>query len=69
MNIIDRFSTHLREVLVGSIRIATDLKNSSVEPMHLLLALSMQKGILSIGTQSLILWETLTSHGQKMQLS
>ncbi len=44
MNIIDRFSTHLREVLVGSIRIATDLKNSSVEPTHLLLALSMQKG-------------------------
>ena len=44
MNIIDRFSTHLREVLVESIRIATDLKNTSVEPMHLLLALSMQKG-------------------------
>ncbi len=44
MNIIDRFSTHLREVLVGSIRIATELKNTSVEPMHLLLALSMQKG-------------------------
>jgi ATP-dependent Clp protease ATP-binding subunit ClpC len=44
MSIIDRFSTHLREVLVGSIRIATELKNTSVEPMHLLLALSMQKG-------------------------
>ncbi|HSR89284.1 MAG TPA: ATP-dependent Clp protease ATP-binding subunit [Candidatus Udaeobacter sp.] len=44
MNIIDRFSTHLREVLVGSVRIATDLKNPSVEPIHLLLALSMQKG-------------------------
>ncbi|MEK7131128.1 MAG: ATP-dependent Clp protease ATP-binding subunit [Patescibacteria group bacterium] len=44
MNIIDRFSTHLREVLVESIRIAADLKTSSVEPTHLLLALSMQKG-------------------------
>jgi ATP-dependent Clp protease ATP-binding subunit ClpC len=44
MNIIDRFSTHLREVLVESIRIATDMKNSLVEPLHLLLALSMQKG-------------------------
>ena len=47
MNIVDRFSTHLREVLVSSIRIATDLKNSSVEPMHLLLALSMQKGSIA----------------------
>lgn len=46
-NIIDRFSTHLREVLVGSIRIATDLKNPSVEPLHLLLALSMQKGSIA----------------------
>ncbi len=44
MNIIDRFSTHLREVLVGSIRIAAELKNPSVEPIHLLLALSIQKG-------------------------
>ena len=44
MNIVDRFSTHLREVLVGSIRIASELNNASVEPTHLLLALSMQKG-------------------------
>lgn len=47
MNIIDRFSTHLREVLVGSIRIATELKNTAVEPLHLLLALSMQKGSIA----------------------
>jgi len=46
-NIVDRFSTHLREVLVGSIRIATELKNQSVEPTHLLLALSMQKGSIA----------------------
>lgn len=44
MNIIDRFSTHLREALTKSIRLATELKDQSVEPMHLLLALSMQKG-------------------------
>ena len=44
MNIIDRFSTHLREVLVGSVRIAAELKNKSVKPAHLLLALSLQKG-------------------------
>ncbi|TSC83915.1 MAG: ATP-dependent Clp protease ATP-binding subunit ClpC [Parcubacteria group bacterium Gr01-1014_13] len=43
-SIVDRFSTHLRAVLVGSIRIATELKNTSVEPIHLLLALSTQKG-------------------------
>lgn len=47
MNIIDRFSTNLREVLIASINIATDLKNNSVEPSHLLLALSMQKGSMA----------------------
>ncbi len=47
MSIIDRFSTNLREVLVSSINIATDLKNNSVEPTHLLLALSMQKGSMA----------------------
>jgi len=43
-NIVDRFSTHLREVLVRSIRLATELKSESVEPMHLFFALSLQKG-------------------------
>lgn len=47
MNIIDRFSTNLREVLVHSINIATEYKNTSVEPIHLLLALSMQKGSMA----------------------
>ncbi len=47
MNIIDRFSSHLREVLVGSIRIATELKTPLVEPAHLLLALSIQKGCVA----------------------
>ncbi|OGH92742.1 MAG: hypothetical protein A2534_02430 [Candidatus Magasanikbacteria bacterium RIFOXYD2_FULL_39_9] len=47
MNIIDRFSTNLREVLVNSISLATDLKNASVEPTHFLLALSLQKGSMA----------------------
>lgn len=47
MNIIDRFSTNLREVLVNSINLATDHKNQSVEPAHLLLALSLQKGSMA----------------------
>ncbi len=44
MNIIDRFSTHLREVLVRGIHLASEWQNCSVEPAHLLLALFMQKG-------------------------
>jgi ATP-dependent Clp protease ATP-binding subunit ClpC len=47
MTIIDRFSTNLREVLINSISLATDLKNIAVEPAHLLLALSMQKGSMA----------------------
>src|SRR5687767_1992471 len=47
MNIIDRFSTHLRETLVRSIRIATELKDNSVEPIHLFFALSMQEGSIA----------------------
>lgn len=47
MNIIDRFSTNLREVLVNSIALATDRKNQTVEPAHLLLALSLQKGSMA----------------------
>ena len=47
MPIIDRFSTNLREVLINSISLATDLKNISVEPAHLLLALSLQKGSMA----------------------
>ncbi len=67
MNIIDRFSTHLREVLVGSIRIATDLKNSSVEPMHLLLALSMQKG--SVASEVLNRYHLNTKNIEKVIIS
>ncbi len=44
MNILDRFSTHLRDTLARSIQLATELKNPEVEPIHLLFCLSNQKG-------------------------
>jgi len=44
MDIINRFSTHLKEVLAKSIRLATELKNPSVEPIHIFFALFNQKG-------------------------
>ena len=44
MNLLDRFSTHLREVLAGSIRLAAELKNPLVEPIHLFFSLATQKG-------------------------
>ena len=51
MNLLDRFSTHLRDVLVRSIRLASELGHAEVEPIHLLFALSAQKG--SVGTEIL----------------
>ncbi len=47
MNILERFSSHLRETLARAIRLATELKNKEVEPLHLLFALSVQKGSLA----------------------
>ncbi|MFH1789747.1 MAG: ATP-dependent Clp protease ATP-binding subunit [bacterium] len=44
MNIIDRFSTHLREALTRSITLATELQNAYVEPVHLMFALVSIKG-------------------------
>jgi len=44
MNITDRFSSHLREAMIKAIRMATELNNSSVEPIHLFFALLIQKG-------------------------
>jgi ATP-dependent Clp protease ATP-binding subunit ClpC len=44
MHLLDRFSTHVREVLAKSIRLATELKNHNVEPIHLFFALANQKG-------------------------
>jgi len=44
MNIIDRFSSHLRDTLARGIHLASELKNPAVEPIHLMFALSNQKG-------------------------
>lgn len=44
MNIIDRFSTHLKDVLTRSIHLATELKNPVVEPLHLFFVILTQKG-------------------------
>lgn len=44
MHLIERFSSHLRDVLARSIHLATELKNPAVEPIHLLFALANQKG-------------------------
>lgn len=47
MQILERFSTHLREVLVRSIRLATELKHAEVEPVHLLFCLAAEKGAVA----------------------
>lgn len=44
MQILDRFSSHLKDVLAHSIRLATELKHAHVEPLHLLFCLYSQKG-------------------------
>ncbi|MDD4477017.1 MAG: ATP-dependent Clp protease ATP-binding subunit [Patescibacteria group bacterium] len=47
MDILDRFSTHLRETLTRGIGTATELYNSEVEPIHLFFALLAQKGSIA----------------------
>ncbi len=49
MNVLERFSTHLREVLAKSIQLATELKHKEVEPIHLFFTLASQKG--SVGAE------------------
>lgn len=44
MKLLDRFSTHLRDVLARSIQLAGELNNPLVEPIHLFFTLSNQKG-------------------------
>src|SRR3989339_20123 len=44
MNIADRFSTHLREIMAKSIRIASELHHQQVEPIHLLFTMQSQNG-------------------------
>ncbi len=51
MNILDRFSTHLKNTLTKAIKVATDLRNPNVEPIHLLYVLFGEKG--SIGAEVL----------------
>ncbi len=50
-DILDKFSTHLKNVLVRAYALAQELRQSSIEPEHLLFALMSQKG--SIGSEVL----------------
>lgn len=52
MHIIDRFSSHVRDILARGIQLAGDLKNPAVEPTHLFFVMSNQKG--SVATEILI---------------
>ncbi len=49
MNLLDRFSTHLKETLARSIRVAIETQSVAVEPIHLFFALAGQKG--SVGAE------------------
>jgi ATP-dependent Clp protease ATP-binding subunit ClpC len=49
--ILDKFSTHLKNVLVRAYALAQELRQNSIEPEHLLFALLSQKG--SIGSEVL----------------
>ncbi|PIT88418.1 MAG: ATP-dependent Clp protease ATP-binding subunit ClpC [Candidatus Magasanikbacteria bacterium CG10_big_fil_rev_8_21_14_0_10_36_32] len=51
MDILERFSSHLREVLARGLQLATELKNPEVEPLHLFFCLSNEKG--SVATEIL----------------
>jgi ATP-dependent Clp protease ATP-binding subunit ClpC len=45
--ILDKFSTHLKNVLVRAYALAQELRQSSIEPEHLLYALLAQKGSIA----------------------
>ena len=47
MDLLSRFSTHLKETIGRAVRIATELHNPAVEPIHLLFALNGQKGAVA----------------------
>ncbi len=51
MQLVDRFSSHLKDILAKSIHLAAELKNPAVEPAHLLFATTQQKG--SVATEIL----------------
>ena len=44
MDILDRFSTHLKDILAKAMQIALELKHREIEPLHLLFALINEKG-------------------------
>ena len=66
MEIIDRFSTHLRETLTRSVLLATELKNEAVEPMHMFFILANLKG--SIATEIIALLKIDFDDMEKMLL-
>ena len=45
--ILDKFSTHLKNTLVRAYALAQELRQPSIEPPHLLFALSAQKGSIA----------------------
>lgn len=47
MDILNRFSTHLKEILARAMQMATELKNAEVEPLHLFFAVTAEKGSLA----------------------
>ncbi len=47
MHLSERFSNHLKNVLVKAIQLATELKQKEVSPLHLLFALLKEKGSLA----------------------
>lgn len=48
MNLLDRFSTHLRDTIARAIQLAAELKNPEVYPAHLFFALGNQKGSMAM---------------------
>jgi len=47
MDILNRFSAHLKEILARAMQMATELKNAEVEPLHLFFAITAEKGSLA----------------------
>src|SRR3989338_10700593 len=50
--LLDRFSTHLRNVIAKALTLANSLEHNEVSPLHLLLSLSEEKG--SVGAEVLV---------------
>lgn len=50
--LLDRFSTHLRNVIAKAMTLANSLEHDEVSPLHLLLSLSEEKG--SVGAEVLV---------------